>query len=177
MPANLAGKIADDMTERLQGRDSEVGWQVETVADALVTAPADDAAIVEAARERLLAHDWNLAVCLTDLPLHVAHRPVVAHASPLHAVAVLSVPALGTLGIRRPAADACIRLVDALLGQPQEQHHPSATEQDMTPSRQKSAQQLADLGTDDDDTQGPAIRGYGTGLNRSCAAARRHGAR
>jgi hypothetical protein len=41
----------------------------------------------------------------------------VAHASPLHGVAVLSVPALGTVALRHRARDALFRLIDVLLGE------------------------------------------------------------
>jgi len=47
------------------------------------------------ARRRLLSDGWQLVACLTDLPLQTARRPVVAHASASHGVAVLSLPALG----------------------------------------------------------------------------------
>lgn len=41
---------------------------------------------------------WDLVVCLIDLPLKAHRRPVVAHASPLHGVAVVCLPALGVVG-------------------------------------------------------------------------------
>jgi hypothetical protein len=42
---------------------------------------------------------------------------VVAHASATHGVAVLSLPALGAVGVTCRAADAIVRLVEALLGE------------------------------------------------------------
>jgi hypothetical protein len=86
------------------------------VVDALVQPPSDDAALVAAARDRLLQEGWDLVVCLTDLPLKVRRRPVVAHASPLHGVAVVCLPALGPIGLRRRTRDTVVGLVRTLLG-------------------------------------------------------------
>jgi hypothetical protein len=77
-----------------------VHWRFRLVRDALVAPPAGDGEIVAAARRRLLDGNWDLVMVATDLPLRAARRPVVAHASPLHGVAVLSVPALGTVALR-----------------------------------------------------------------------------
>ncbi|HMD11838.1 MAG TPA: hypothetical protein VKG90_05845, partial [Marmoricola sp.] len=84
--------------------------------DALVHPPSDDAALVAAARDRLLKGGWDLVVCLTDLPLKAHRRPVVAHASPLHGVAVVCLPALGAVGLRRRTRDTVVGLVRTLLG-------------------------------------------------------------
>ncbi|MEU4553114.1 hypothetical protein [Micromonospora violae] len=82
----------------------------------LVDVPADLGQLIEAARRRLLAEGWSLVLCVTDLPLETARRPVVAHASPTHGVAVLSMPALGPVAVARRMAEAGDRLVAALLG-------------------------------------------------------------
>jgi len=112
----IGSNLADDLRAELGLHLPTVQWRVPTVVDALVRPPADDAALVSAARDRLLKEDWNLVVCLTDLPLKVHRRPVVAHASPLHGVAVVCLPALGAIGLRRRARDTAVGLVRTLLG-------------------------------------------------------------
>ena len=67
---------------------------------------------------RLLREDWELALCLTDLPLQVGRRPVVGHASPTHRVALISVPALGPARLRRQALDMAVGLLNIVLGEP-----------------------------------------------------------
>ena len=114
--AEVAETVADDLHGELSRRLPTVRWRVPRVVDALVLPPTDDAALVAAARDRLLAEDWNLVVCLTDLPLKARRRPVVAHASPLHGVAVVSLPALGAIGLRRRTRDTVVGLVSTLLG-------------------------------------------------------------
>ncbi|MET0993015.1 MAG: hypothetical protein ABWY20_02575, partial [Mycobacterium sp.] len=112
----VASNLADDLRAELSVQLPTVHWRVLTVVDVLVDPPADDAALVAAARDRLLEEAWDLAVCLTDLPLRVHRRPVVAHASPLHGVAVVCLPALGAIGLRRRTRDMVVGLVGTLLG-------------------------------------------------------------
>jgi hypothetical protein len=89
---------------------------VEFVSDRLVEPPTDLGELISAGRRMLLDRGWNLVVCVTDLPLQTARRPVIAHASTTHAVAVLSMPALGPVAVRRRAAETIVRLVGHLLG-------------------------------------------------------------
>jgi hypothetical protein len=113
----LTAGLIDDIRGELEVRFPDVRWAFQLFDDGLVEPPAEDSEIVGAARQLLLARAWDLVVVLTDLPLGVARRPVVAHASPMHRVAVLSVPALGTLAVRRRLRDAVLRLIGALLGE------------------------------------------------------------
>ena len=117
-PADLAAALLEEVRADLAERFAAVRWQVHLVRDGLVTPPAGDDELVHAARALLLERGWDLAVCLTDLPLQVARRPVLARTSPVHAVAVLSVPALGAANLRRRARTAVLDLVERLLAEP-----------------------------------------------------------
>jgi hypothetical protein len=114
----LALELARELPRELAGRVSaEVEWEIPVVTDELVAGGRAGTAVVDAARERMLRHGWNLAVVLTDLPLWIGRRPVVADASATHGVAVISLPALGAVQMRRRARDAVVRLVDGLVGE------------------------------------------------------------
>lgn len=112
----IASILAEDLHAELSVHLPSVHWRLSTVVDALVSPPSDDAALVAAARDRLLEEGWDLVVCLTDLPLKAHRRPVVAHASPVHGVAVVCLPALGAIGVRRRTRDTVVGLVRTLLG-------------------------------------------------------------
>lgn len=114
--ADLARNVLPDLRTRLGERLPAGDWTIRLATDRLVEWPADVSQLVDAARHRLLDGGWHLAVCLTDLPLQTARRPVVAHASAAHGVAVLCLPALGPVGLVRRATEAIVRLVAALVG-------------------------------------------------------------
>ncbi len=116
--AALIQDLATDIVERLTECLSGTSWRIEVRTDSLVTPPVDDVALVDAVRARLLEEGWDLAIFLTDLPVAVRRRPVVAHASPVHGVAVVSIPALGAVGVRRRVRDAAIQALHALLADP-----------------------------------------------------------
>ena len=113
------------------------------VTDPLVAPPAQTTELIDAAHQRLLREDWELALCLTDLPLRMGRRAVAGHASPTHRVAVLSVPALGPARLRRGALDTAVELVSVLLGEPRE-----------TISLRRRLVDLAEL-ADEDPAHGP----------------------
>lgn len=113
--ADLARQLGDQLAELLAGGSPDVTWTVRVVIDRLVERPAELSQLIDAARRRMLHERWQLAVCLTDLPLQTSRRPVVAHASATHSVAVLSIPALGPIAVADRARDTIVRLVTALL--------------------------------------------------------------
>jgi hypothetical protein len=112
LTASLQPEIAGRLPERLPG----VRWRLEFVSDRLVEPPTDLSAIISAGRRMLLDRGWHLAVCVTDLPLQTARRPVIAHVSTTHGVAVLSMPALGPVSVRKRTADTIVRLIGHMLG-------------------------------------------------------------
>jgi hypothetical protein len=71
---------------------------------------------------------WNLAVCVTDFPVHVGNRPVTAYASAASGVGLVSVPALGPVNLGEQVREAVLRIIDVLLGEtvddPGEAHDP-----------------------------------------------------
>jgi hypothetical protein len=111
--------------------------------------PADDAGLVRAARRLLVSKGWDVVVCLTDFPLHVHRRPVVAHANPVRNVAIVSVPALGAVGTRPRLRETIVRLLERLIGfdePPESAVHGGSR----VPSR-SWVERVRELGTDPDE--------------------------
>ncbi|GAC02806.1 hypothetical protein GONAM_61_00430 [Gordonia namibiensis NBRC 108229] len=147
-PIGLARKLVDaDLTEHVQTSFPGARWQIEVVEASVVQPPATDAQIVDAARDVLLEREWDLVVCLTDLPLHVGRRPVVAHANAVHGVAVLSVPALGPTGLRQRARATVTGLIGRLLGADAD----DLRDHQKAPSKSPLRHRVRQLGTDVDD--------------------------
>jgi hypothetical protein len=144
---SLARELADtelhcELDQRLPG----ARWCIEVMEGRLVQPPATDAQIVKAARKTLLEKGWDVVICLTDLPLHVEQRPVVAHANPVRNVAIVSVPALGARGARHRIRETIVHLLVRLIAGSTELHgeHHGVGGQ----SRRVTVQRVRELGSD-----------------------------
>ena len=115
LPTHVAERIADELPKLLTERvDDDLRWEVSVVSDPLTAEPQSEE-LIRAARERSNGEDYDLIVCLTDLPLS-EKRPIVADASAQEQVALISVPALGPTGVRARVRDAIVGLAHELLG-------------------------------------------------------------
>jgi hypothetical protein len=96
-PARVAARFTAELAGRLAERvDADVRWtvregwgEVAPRRDGGVEALLDDLA------SRRADDRWDVAICLTDLPLHSGRMPLVAQASAQRRVAMVSLPALG----------------------------------------------------------------------------------
>ena len=124
LPTEIAEELAADLPALLAEHVTDaVSWRVPVVTEPEVTQLTSGVDAIDLGRERMLRHGWDLAVCVTDAPLRVERRPIVADASATHGVALISLPALGAMQTRRRARDAVIRLVDGLVGESLETGH------------------------------------------------------
>src|SRR4051812_18420372 len=114
-PARVVGRLSAELAELLSSRvDHRVRWEVR--GDWGSVAPRRDGgldALLDDLAERREAAGWDIAICLTDLPLHVSRLPLVAHYSLRRRAGLISLPALG-LGQLRAARAAVLGLVEGL---------------------------------------------------------------
>src|SRR3954463_5327116 len=104
LPGLLAARVDRDVRGEVHSGWGQVTPRRDGGADALL----DDVA------RRREGCGWDVAVCLTDLPLHAQRVPLVAHCSARPRVGVVSLPALG-LGQLRAGRTAVAGLVEGLL--------------------------------------------------------------
>jgi hypothetical protein len=115
MPHRIAEELSTELPELLSRHvDDRVSWEVSVICDPLTGSDTDAARVIDAGRERMVEEGWDLAICLTDLPVRIDGRPVVATASSAYNVAVLSLPPLGVTLLRRRVREATLQLVDEL---------------------------------------------------------------
>ncbi|MQA16012.1 MAG: hypothetical protein GEV09_18245, partial [Pseudonocardiaceae bacterium] len=95
---HLSGDLPELLAERLKDDRS---WRVEVITERLPAIDASHSAMVELARRRAKQHDWNVAVCVTGLPLRSGKQPIVADVARAASVAVVSLPAFGAMALRR----------------------------------------------------------------------------
>lgn len=147
LPEELARELTAELPPLLAEHvGDEVRWAVLPLADPVATEAGRGAIeLIDAARARMLRQGWDLAVVLTDLPLRVGRRPVVADASATHGVGIVSLPALGPLGLRRRAGDVVARLVEGLVGEGPEPDGAVRDDERRLARRRRIARRLAEL--------------------------------
>lgn len=116
---NLPHEVAKDVANKLppeleQQIHIPARWSLEVKCDRL---PADERGpqVGEAARERKKDEGWDLVVCVTDLPRHDGRRPVVADVDVDGGIALVSLPALGALGLKIRTRRSLLRVIAELL--------------------------------------------------------------
>jgi hypothetical protein len=118
VPAAIARDLLEELPDVLARQVSgDVAWRVAAVTEARLDQVGSGVEIIDLARKRMLEEGWDLVICLTDLPLRIDGRPVVADASASHGVALISIPALGPTRVRRRVRNMIVRLVDGLMGE------------------------------------------------------------
>jgi hypothetical protein len=115
LPRELAEDLDEELADDLRDQVPGPSWRV-VVSDAPLDRAFTAREIVDEADERRRSMHWQLAICLTDLPLRISHRPVIAHGSAEHQVGLVSVPALGAFGLRRRVRHAALRVLQGLTG-------------------------------------------------------------
>ncbi len=147
LPEELARELTAELPSLLAEHvGDEVRWAVRPLADPVATEAGRGAIeLIDAARARMLRQGWDLAIVLTDLPLRVGRRPVVADASATHGVGIVSLPALGPLGLRRRAGDVVARLVEGLVGEGAEPDGAARDDARRLARRRRIARRLAEL--------------------------------
>src|SRR6476469_7585152 len=141
LPADMAPGLADDLQAELSRTYPELTWRLPVVSDALVVPPALLPALIDAGRRKLLSERWDMALCLTDLPLPSAGRTVAGHVSVSHSVVVISFRAIGVVAVRRRLREAALRLIGRALDG-------SGDREASIRVRLQRLQALADLGDD-----------------------------
>ena len=124
IPEKIAEELASELPDLLSSRvDGGVSWDVPVVVDPLTGTDREAPEILDECREKMLSEGWDLALCLTDLPVYRGGRLVAADVSSERGVAGLSLPAMGALRLRRRSREATLRLAQELY---EKVHEPEA---------------------------------------------------
>ncbi|WP_026455651.1 hypothetical protein [Saccharomonospora iraqiensis] len=107
----LADELADDLSTHITG---DIDWEIEHHSQPLVLDTTGNVPIVRLADRILPSRGWDLVVFLTDLPRRLGTTPVVADLSIGHSTALVSMPAIGGIGIGKRLRDTLIYLVGEL---------------------------------------------------------------
>jgi hypothetical protein len=115
IPEKIANEIAPGLPGLLRRHvDDRVSWDVSVFVDPLTGTDREAPEILDVCRERAQREGWDLAVCLTDLPVYRSGRLVVADASAQRGVGAISLPALGATRLRPRTREAVLQVVNEL---------------------------------------------------------------
>ncbi|MBF6423110.1 hypothetical protein IU440_00285 [Nocardia cyriacigeorgica] len=114
LPARLAHQLGERLPGLLARRDDDVDWKVEVFYDPFEAMHPDDDHLIDKAAQHVAHTDWDLALCLTDLPLRTDDAVVLASLDRRHHVALISLPALGGWRLRHRLQVLSVRLIDGL---------------------------------------------------------------
>jgi hypothetical protein len=126
-PARVTSRLTAELADRLAERvDADVRWTVrEGWGEVAPRRDGGAEALLDDLARRRGDDRWDVAICLTDLPLHTERVPLVAHASARRRAAVVSLPALGLRQL--PAIRAVVpHLVSRLLADTSDERVPAA---------------------------------------------------
>ncbi|MEU4475563.1 hypothetical protein [Micromonospora sp. NPDC023888] len=126
-PARVAARLAAELVRGLTERVSaDVRWTVrEGWGEVAPRRDGGAEALLDDLARRRADDQWDIGICLTDLPLHAERVPLVAQTSGRRRVAMVSLPALG-LHQLRAARTAIPHLVSRLLTDASDQRLPPA---------------------------------------------------
>ncbi|MBN6039905.1 hypothetical protein JYK18_33930 [Amycolatopsis sp. 195334CR] len=121
LPEQVITKIADELPESF---DSLVGghtrWRVEHEVDQLPLDEDGDIPMRTLSAQHRRRRGWDLLILITDLPRRSGTKPIVAGVDVEHGVAMISLPALGAILVRRRVRALLVRVVRQLVARPPE---------------------------------------------------------
>ncbi|HEX6340652.1 hypothetical protein [Umezawaea sp.] len=116
LPEQVITMIADELPGILAtGVDGRTRWRVEHEVVQLPLDEDGDIPMRALSRQRRQDRGWDLLVLVTDLPRRAGTRPVAASVDVDHGVAMISLPALGAVLVRRRARALLVRVVRQLV--------------------------------------------------------------
>jgi hypothetical protein len=124
IPEKIAQELASELPDLLSSRvDGGVSWDVAVVVDPLTGTDRQAPEILDECQKKMLSEGWEMALCLTDLPVYRGGRLVAADISSERGVGCLSLPAMGALRLPQRSREATLRLAQELY---EKVHEPEA---------------------------------------------------
>lgn len=108
---DIAGSLPDLLSDNVDG---EIDWEVKIVADPLTGSDVETPRLLDEIEDWQDRHQWDVAIAVTDLPVHDDDRIVVAEAGVERQLAWISISPLGIIHLRDRTRALIVELVDEL---------------------------------------------------------------
>lgn len=115
-PTEVAQHLAQDLPGLLSEQLEDSSWRIDVHREQLPPSDSRHTAMMDVASDRMRRQGWDLAVCVTDLPLRDGKQPIVADVSNSRRVMVVSLPAFGAMALRRRVRGVVAQLIADLRG-------------------------------------------------------------
>ncbi|MFD5876892.1 hypothetical protein [Streptomyces sp. NPDC060322] len=113
-PTEIAKRMSRTLPARLADKSGQGRrFDIEVISEPFTSGTEDPPALMRRIIDRGSAENWDIVVALTDLPLHLHGRRLVADMSHEHGLALLSLPSLGGFRLQTRARRA---VEEAVLG-------------------------------------------------------------
>ncbi|WP_139343359.1 MFS transporter [Virgibacillus siamensis] len=115
LPEAIANKLALKLETAFSMQiDNNISWNVEVVLDQLTGASGRSDEIIKRALALKAEHNWEYAICLTDMPIFSDKTVVLAEGDDGKGVAQISIPAFGAFPLKTRVKKAIIQMVGEL---------------------------------------------------------------
>lgn len=126
-PTQVAQQLAQDLPRLLAEQlHEDRSWRIDVRREQLPSSEAQHTVMMELGTKRMRQYGWDLAVCVTDLPLRDGNQPIVADVSNSRCVVVVSLPAFGAMPLRRRVRGVVAQLIADLRGRGTPPEHTEA---------------------------------------------------
>ncbi|GAB3746913.1 hypothetical protein GCM10027598_85240 [Amycolatopsis oliviviridis] len=116
LPEQVITTIVDELPETFAALVSgRTRWRVEHQVDQLPLNEDGDIPMRTLSEQHRQGRGWDLLVLVTDLPRRAGTKPIVAGVDAEHGVAMISLPALGAVLVRRRVRALLVRVVRQLI--------------------------------------------------------------
>ncbi|MFC9250746.1 hypothetical protein [Amycolatopsis thailandensis] len=116
LPEQVITTIVDELPETFAALVSgQTRWRVEHEVDQLPLNEDGDIPMRTLSERHRQGRGWDLLVLVTDLPRRAGRKPIVAGVDVEHGVAMISLPALGAVRVRRRVRALLVRVVRQLV--------------------------------------------------------------
>ncbi|TCP38826.1 hypothetical protein EV191_1362 [Tamaricihabitans halophyticus] len=122
LPNELSDNLAEQLPDLLEHEtDGRARWRVETASQQLTLDEHGRLPSVEIGQHAMAEHRWDLVILVTELPRRAGTQPIVSDYGLATGVGLVSLPALGAMGLRRQARKVIVHqvaehLIDKPLG-------------------------------------------------------------
>ncbi|GEP85199.1 Uncharacterised protein [Staphylococcus piscifermentans] len=126
-PERLSNKVIEELPTILNRElNTDAEWDFHVAVDPLIGSAEDVNKSLDAAQNVKQEHNWDYGIVVTDLPIVSNRRVIIGNLDETHATALISLPALGWIGLRKKLKQSLLYFAESIY---RSQHDDEANQQ------------------------------------------------